>query len=139
MNKKILIRKFAAGLLLLFFSCSLIFHTIIISGAVPFSIVWGGRLETWEQMIVFESISILLNSLFLIVIALDSRYIKFRIPRRVVRIAIWIMAAVFSLNTIGNIFSLNSTETVIFTPVTLVIALCCLVLVLIPSKEGLVD
>lgn len=122
------IRKFAKIVLLLFFSCSIIFHTIIISGAVPFSIVWGGRLETWEQMIVFESISILLNSIFLIVIALDSKYIKLPIPRRVVKIAIWIMAVIFSLNTIGNIFSLNSTETTVFTPVTLVIAVCCIIL-----------
>ncbi|PJZ24007.1 hypothetical protein CH352_17780 [Leptospira hartskeerlii] len=135
MNKKMLIRKFAAGLLLLFFSCSIIFHTIIISGAVPFSIVWGGRLETWEQMIVFESVSILLNSLFLIVIALDLGYIKLPIPKRVVPIAIWIIILIFSLNTLGNIFSLNSTEATVFTPVTLVIALCCLVLVLVPSKE----
>ncbi|TGN03420.1 hypothetical protein [Leptospira dzoumogneensis] len=133
------IRKFARILLLLFFSCSIIFHTIIISGTVPFSIVWGGRLETWEQMIAFESISILLNSIFLIVIALDAKYIKLRIPGRIVRIAIWIMAAVFSLNTLGNIFSLNSTETVVFTPVTLVIALCCLALVLIPAKGGRLD
>ena len=122
------IRKFAKIVLLLFFSCSVIFHTIIISGAVPFSIVWGGRLETWEQMIVFESISILINSIFLIVIALDSKYIKLPIPRRVVKIAIWIMAVLFSLNTIGNIFSLNSTETTVFTPVTLVIAVCCIIL-----------
>lgn len=122
------IRKFAKIVLLLFFSCSIIFHTIIISGAVPFSIVWGGRLETWEQMIVFESISILLNSIFLIVIALDSKYIKLPIPRRVVKISIWIMAVIFSLNTIGNIFSLNSTETTVFTPVTLVIAVCCIIL-----------
>lgn len=136
MNKKILIRKFAAGLLLLFFSCSIIFHTIIISGAVPFSIVWGGRLETWEQMIVFESISILLNSIFLLVILLDSKYIKLPVPKSIVRISIWIMVAIFSLNTLGNIFSLNSTETVVFTPVTLVIALCALTLALIPAKEG---
>ncbi|TGM85503.1 hypothetical protein [Leptospira licerasiae] len=135
MNNKILIRKFAAGLLLLFFSCSIIFHTIIISGAVPFSIVWGGRLETWDQMIVFESISILLNFFFLIVIALDSKYIKLPIPVRIVRVAIWIMFAVFSLNTLGNIFSLNSTETTVFTPVTLVIALCCFALALVPSKK----
>ncbi|TGK44117.1 hypothetical protein [Leptospira andrefontaineae] len=135
MNKKILIRKFAAGLLLLFFSCSIIFHTIIISGAVPFSIVWGGRLETSEQMIVFESISILLNAIFLMVIALDSKFIKLPISGRVVRITIWIMVVIFSLNTLGNIFSLNSTETTVFTPVTLVIALCSLALVLIPSKE----
>ncbi|PKA14806.1 hypothetical protein [Leptospira haakeii] len=129
-----LIRKIAKILLLLFFSCSIIFHTIIISGAVPFSIVWGGRLETWEQMIVFESISILLNSIFLIVIALDSKYIKLPVPERVVRIAIWIMAAVFSLNTIGNIFSLNATEATVFTPVTLIIAACCIILA--SSKEG---
>ncbi|MEI1279803.1 hypothetical protein V6Z05_15845 [Leptospira venezuelensis] len=135
MNKKLLIRKFAAGLLLLFFSCSIIFHTIIISGAAPFSIVWGGRLETWEQMIVFESISILVNLLFLMVIALDSKYIKLPISNRVVRGAIWGMVAIFSLNTLGNIFSLNSTETAVFTPVTLVIALLSLTLVLLPSKE----
>lgn len=135
MNKKILIRKFAAGLLLLFFSCSIIFHTIIISGAVPFSVVWGGRLETSEQMIVFESISILLNAVFLMVIALDSKLIKLPIPKSIVRIGIWIIVGVFSLNTVGNIFSLNSTETAVFTPVTLVSALCGLALVLIPSEE----
>ncbi|MCR1795176.1 hypothetical protein AB3N61_12400 [Leptospira sp. WS58.C1] len=135
MNKKILIRKSAAGLLLLFFSCSIIFHTIIISGVVPFSIVWGGRLETWEQMVVFESISILLNFIFLAVIALDSEYIKLPVPKSIVRILLWIMIAIFSLNTLGNIFSLNATETIVFTPVTLVTALCGLVLVFLPSKE----
>jgi len=39
------------------------------------------------------------------------------------RVVMWIMFVLFTANTIGNLFSLNELESIIFTPITLVLAL----------------
>lgn len=84
--------------------------------------VWGGRIQSQEQMIPFEITSILLNIMMLAVVAVYTRHLNVKINSKIIKVALWIMFAIFLLNTIGNLFSNNQWEKIIFTPITLLLA-----------------
>ncbi|TGL65790.1 hypothetical protein [Leptospira sarikeiensis] len=128
MNRPNLIHKIARGILFFFFSASILFHISVLSGLVPYSIVWGGRVHDPESMVLLETLSLVLNSIFLIILLGEANLIRLPIPMVGIRGLLWIMVLIFSLNTVGNIYSENVTEQIVFTPVTIIIALCCLVL-----------
>lgn len=101
------------------------FHLTVITGFVPYTIVWGGRLSNVEDMIVFESASILINLLLLGCTALKTRRIKQGASVKILNGFIWAFALLFALNTIGNLFAKASLETIIFTPLTFILAVLC--------------
>ncbi len=105
--------------------CISIFHLLVLSGMVPYDIVWGGRLKNETQMYRFEIVSLSINLLLLAVTLIKAGYLKSRISRRIINSFLWIFAVLFTLNTLGNLMSANIFETIIFTPLTLLSALCC--------------
>ena len=104
-------------------SAIIIFHLLILSGIIPFQIVWGGRLENREQMLQFEMISLLLNACMLLVIGIRGGLVKITINPLIIRILLWAMCGLFILNTLGNVLSNNTLEAIIFTPLTLLLAI----------------
>ncbi len=109
--------KLLTGLLLLV----IVFHLLIIVKIIPYSIAWGGRLQSDQEMYVFECISIALN-LFLIWVL----WLKARKPKsKYINIILWIFFFIFSLNTIGNLFAHTNFEK-FFSIITLVFALLLL-------------
>ncbi len=85
--------------------------------------VWGGRIKNQEQMISFEITSILINIIMLAVVAIYAGYLNLKINPKIIKVALWIMVVIFLLNTIGNLFSNNEMEKMIFTPLTLLLAI----------------
>jgi hypothetical protein len=102
-----------------------LFHVLILTEVIPFTIVWGGRLKDLAQMRVFETVSLGINALMLWMIAMRGGYAKLRVPQKVVTIFLWVVAGVFMLNTIGNVLSHDTFEKFFFTPVTLLLAILC--------------
>jgi len=101
----------------------IIFHLLIATGIVSYEIVWGGRIENPDQMIVMETISILVNLLMLVIIGLRARFLEWKVSKKVIRIGLWVMVIIFSLNTIGNLLAETMLEKAIFTPLTILLAL----------------
>ena len=101
------------------------YHVLIISGVIPYEATWGGRLKTDEEMYRFEAISISMNLLILLVVAIKGGHVKAIKPGKVINILLWVFAVLFALNTVGNIFSENIIEAIVFTPVTLLFSLFC--------------
>ena len=124
--KKLIPEKFAAYGILSILSLIIIFHTLILVRAVPFEIVWGGRLETVSQMIFFEAVSIGINLLMIAVVLFQSGMTRFKINQLYGKICLWLMFALFLLNTLGNLLSQNEMETLIFTPLTFILAILSL-------------
>lgn len=110
------------------FSANLVFHTLILLGVIDYSIVWGGRLKTRTEMLQFETVSLVLNAVFLLVVGIRMNWLRIKIPRIAITITLWLMAGLFLLNTLGNLASLNSLETLIFTPLTAISTVFCGVL-----------
>jgi hypothetical protein len=115
---KLISVKLAANSLITLFICVLIFHSLIITGVIPFDIVWGGRLTNETEMFRFEAVSILINLMMLYVVLAKIGYGKLALSRKLVTVALWAMVILFLLNTVGNLFSENQWELIIFTPIT---------------------
>lgn len=87
-----------------------IFHLLILVRVIPFEITWGGRLKTVEEMYVFETISILINSFFIFILLQKGEYIRYFLGEKAVKIVLWIFFTIFVLNTIGNVFATTDFE-----------------------------
>lgn len=96
----------------------LIYHTLIITGLIPFEAAWGGRLETREDMLRFETVSLLVNSFLLALVSVKAGRLKVKIPPMAITIMLWFFVGLFILNTVGNLASTSFWEMVIFTPMT---------------------
>ncbi|MCR9015292.1 hypothetical protein [Aquiflexum gelatinilyticum] len=123
--KKFLTPNFAANGILLITSATLVFHFLILFGIIPFENTWGGRLENREQMIVFESISILITILVIIAVAIRIGYLNWDVKHKLLSVFFYILSLVFGLNTLGNIFADNDFEKFFATPLTLILAIFC--------------
>lgn len=114
--------------LLILFTIIVIFHFLVILGVIPFQNVWGGRLKTHEEMLKFETASVVINLIFIVVVSVKSRYLNLNISPKIITFLLWIMTVLFFLNTIGNLFAVNNLEKYIATPITLLLGILCFIL-----------
>jgi len=120
------------------FSLTIVFHALILASVIPYDIVWGGRLGNAKEMVLFEILSIGLNTLFLFVILIQAGIIRARISSKLIRGFIWGMLAFFLLNTLGNLASESAFEKAVFTPVTLILSICLLIVALSNRRQRII-
>ena len=89
---------------------SLIFHLLIIIGVIPYALTWGGKLESTKEMLVFETISIVINLFFLHTLLQKGSYIRSTYSKKYIRIILWVFFILFILNTAGNIQAVTTFE-----------------------------
>lgn len=99
------------------------YHFLILSEFIPYTHVWGGRIRTQDEMIRFESVSILVNAVFLLVLYLKIKRHRAHQPAPWANALLWGFVVLFGVNTVGNLISFSSLETLIFTPMTLLLAI----------------
>lgn len=116
-----------ARLLLALLTVVVVFHLLVLAGLIPFEIVWGGRLKSREEMIRFEIVSITLN-LFMIFVASHAAGFIQVLNAKVVKWLLVLMAILFALNTIGNFFAVDPLERWIFTPLTAILSILCILI-----------
>lgn len=121
-------RKKAIIILIIFFSLSIVFHIGVIAGIVPDSIVWGGNAKSKNEIYKLETVSIVLNLLFLLFALVLNNTIKIQLHTFIKKTLLWLMSALFILNTIGNLLAKSKLETILFTPITLLLSTTCLYL-----------
>ncbi len=131
----LLLKKRAVTFISVVLVLTIVFHLLVITGIIPYAIVWGGRLKTQEEMYRFESVSILLNLFFLAVILIKTNVFKMPAFTKFVNVILWFMALLFLVNTFGNLFSVSLLERIIFTPVTLLLSVASAVLAL-KTEQG---
>ena len=105
----------------------LTYHLVIIAELIPFDKVWAGQLQSREEMLVFEAFSI-----FMVVGILAVFFVKYRqllkgIYNRGTNKFIWVIAAFFALNSLGNLFAESKVELVFGTSLTLTVSILCFV------------
>ncbi len=111
------------------YSLTIVFHLLVLMKVIPYKIVWGSRLKTDSDMYKLETVSVILNVFFLIVILSISNFIQFTINESVLTVLLWVMAALFLFNTVVNMLSKNKLEKLIFTPVTIILTILTVVLI----------
>lgn len=120
--------KALANIVLILISFTIIFHLLVMIGVLPYDIIWGGRLESESSMYMLESVSLVVNFLILWFVSMKVGYTKKLVSDRMLNILFWILAIMFALNTFGNLFSENRVEAFLFTPITIILAVCFLLL-----------
>ena len=122
--------RLAALLSLIIFGFTLFFHAAIIGGIVffdyaPVDFLWGGRMETRDELLVFEIISLVVVGLCILVVLIKSGRIVAPGLKRASGIILWLLFVLFLLNTIGNMLAKSSFEK-FFSIVTMALAALCL-------------
>jgi hypothetical protein len=122
--------KLAPWSSVIIFLLTTVFHVLVLLKIVLYKLVWGGRLKSDKDMYRFEIVSLILNLFFLSVVCARCEFISISINVQFLKIILWVMAALFLLNTIGNLLSKNNYEKIIFTPLTLLLMICSIILAL---------
>ncbi len=128
--KKLISQKQAIKIMIALMSAVLVFHTLVLTGVIPYAIVWAGKISAADEMRKLEVISILVNVFAILILMLKAGYIQNKIPVKIFNVIIWLLAVLFSLNTIGNLFSESGFEQYFFTPLTFILAVLCLRIVI---------
>jgi len=116
-----------ARLLVILLTAVVLFHILVFAGVVPQQIVWGGRITSRAELVRFEVVSITINLLMIFVVSHPAGFIQVLKPV-VVRWLLAIMAILFALNTLGNIMAVDPLERWIFTPLTAIMCVLCILL-----------
>ena len=116
----------AAYIFLTLNSLLIIFHVLVLSSIIPYEYVWGGGLDSQIEMYIKESTALIVSLLFLVIVVARIRQIQQNRSQKLLTIAMWIMFALFALNTVSNLYAEELMETLIFTPSALVLVLLSL-------------
>ena len=91
--------------LIVIYSIIIVFHSCILLKIIAYEITWGGRLQSDQEMYVFETASITINLFLIWTLLMKGDFVKFKFPVKVIHVILWIFVVVFTLNTVGNIFA----------------------------------
>ena len=72
-----------------------------------------------EQMIQFESVSIVLLVVFSAIVFIHWKVVENAFINRISTVLLYVLSAIFLLNTVGNLLAVSLMEAVLFTPLTL--------------------
>jgi len=124
--KKLISQKQAINIMIALLNAVLVFHTLVLTAVIPYAIVWAGKVSSVEEMKKLEVISICINAFAILVFVLKADYIQHKMPVKILNAIILLLAVLFSLNTIGNLFAKSNFELYFFTPLTFILAVLCL-------------
>ncbi len=117
--------KQASTILLGLLAAVTVFHILVLFQVLPYTVVWGGKIETLQQMYVFEGVSLIVNALLISIVLQKSGYIEQFMPKKLINLILWIFVVLFALNTVGNLFAENNYERIIGSMLTLAASFLC--------------
>src|ERR1700709_2050593 len=107
---KLITEKLASNIVIMVLSLVGVFHVLVLTGFIPYNIVWGSRIKDKSQLLRFEIVSIAVNLLMLLVVLMKAKVFNVVTNQKLITISLWIMAAFFMLTTIGNLLSMSDFE-----------------------------
>lgn len=121
------IRKIIKYFLIILFMLVIWYHFLVIFSILDYKNSWWWRLETKEQMYVFESISIFIFCLVSYFYWINLWYFtKNKKTQKFSKNIMWLFFIIFFINTIWNLFAKEKLEMVIATPITFLLTLISL-------------
>ncbi|MEM1504616.1 hypothetical protein RG959_14485 [Domibacillus sp. 8LH] len=132
--KTVLGMRMAGNIILAINTAALFMHILIVLNILPYDFVWGGSLKSQEDLIIFETISLLVQTVFILIVAVKLGYFLKGRFKKTVNVGLWTMFGIMVLNSAGNAASNSDLEKLLMTPLTVLLAL--LVLRLAIEKES---
>lgn len=116
----------AGNIVLVLFGMLFVFHLLVLTGVIPYNIVWAGKITNKTDLIKMETISLVVLILASLVITLRMEYLRLGISPLTIRIGIWILFVFFVLNTLGNLTAVSPIEKYGFGLLTILISILLL-------------
>ena len=113
----------AIKIMLVLLSAVMVFHILVITQVIPYTIVWAGKLKNVKDMYQFEGSSIFINLMLIVMLLAKGEYIQLPVSQQFISIVLWLFVFLFALNTIGNLFAKTNFEKFVFTPLTFISSL----------------
>jgi len=113
----------AIKIMLVLLSAVMVFHILVITQVIPYTIVWAGKLKSVKDMYQFEGSSIFINLMLILMLLAKGQYIQLPVSQQFISIVLWLFVFLFALNTIGNLFAKTNFEKFVFTPLTFISSL----------------
>lgn len=122
------VAQISANIATVLFGIVIIFQLLIALGVLPISMAWGGRqTELTPQLRIASVVGAVILGLFAYIIRLRAGLIGTGEITLLIKILAWIVTAYMAFNTFTNITSKSKAEKLIFTPITLVLTILCLI------------
>ena len=123
--KNLISAKLTGNILLAALGLLAIFHVLVLLRVIPADIIWGGRIQgVPSNLVTLEIIALLVTLLFFVIIAAKTGYVQAGRLSGAVNLGVWLVFAYLILNTLGNLASGISFESLIAAPVTIILVLC---------------
>jgi len=125
--KKLISAKLAGTILLFSLGLLFIFHILVLLKVIPANIVWGGQIKgVPANLVPLEIVALLVTAFFILVVTAKLGYLQAGKLSGAVTVGLWLIFAYLLLNTLGNLASGISFEKLVFSPITIILALCAL-------------
>ena len=128
-TREMLSKNTALKLMIGVLSIVLVFHFCVLFEIISYKIVWAGKINSLDEMRIFETVSILINTLLIAILYIKSKNIKNNVSNKVVNAIIWVFVFLFAINTIGNLFAKSMIEQILGTTLTFISSVLCWIIV----------
>ena len=127
-TKKRTAATIAANVATVLFAIVIILQLLLALGILPISMAWGGTQSQLTTGLRLASLaSVVTLAVFAFIIRRRAGLNSNTPPSTMIKILSWLITAFMVLNTLGNLTSQSTAEKLVFTPLTLLLAICCFV------------
>ena len=131
------VARFAGHLATILLVVTIVLQLLLAMGVLPISMAWGGRQTALTTGLRLASLAaVVILALFAYVIRRRAGLTRSGSPSPTIKVFSWLITAYLLLNTLGNVTSLSVGEKLLFGPISLLLALSCLVVSLSKSETG---
>ncbi len=109
------------------FVLAAVLQLLLALGLLPVTVAWGGSQAILTPQLQIASIAAaILLGLFAYVIRRRAGLVSSTPPSKFIRLAAWVITLYMAVNTLGNFASQSRIEALLFGPISLVLAVSCL-------------
>ncbi len=115
------------------FGMLILFHCLVIIGWISPEFVWGGKIQSGQDLIHMELASISMLLLFAMIVMAKVNIIDMDWIKPLAQLGLWMMAIYFIINTLTNVMGETNLERFFFAPVSIALAFLTVRLALMPT------
>ena len=118
----------AANVATVLFAIVIILQLLLAAGILPVTMAWGGTQTELTLTLRLASVAAaIILAGFAYVIRRRAGLIGDPPPSTAIKILSWVITAFMVLNTLGNLTSQSTAEKIVFTPLTVLLAISCFI------------
>lgn len=118
----------AANVATVLFAIVIILQLLLAAGILPVTMAWGGTQTELTLSLRLASVAAaIILAGFAYVIRRRAGLIGDSPPSTAIKILSWVITAFMVLNTLGNLTSQSTAEKIVFTPLTVLLAISCFI------------